>query len=125
MCDVVENLHQSVKSLMAYGLLVEAKYALDAIAEIEAHRAQNVGGDDGEVESLRRSPESVDRTWRIGVHSDQAARVRAALAAWREALRTATVDEEQADTEWGAMSDALIAADALLWGFNRPPVSSE
>ncbi|MCJ2090880.1 hypothetical protein MKK88_33590 [Methylobacterium sp. E-005] len=41
------------------------------------------------------------------------ARVQAALAAWRETLRTATVDEEPEDTEWGAMEAALHAADEL------------
>ncbi len=40
-------------------------------------------------------------------------RVQAALAAWKEAQDTATIDEHQDDTDAGAMMCALAAADAL------------
>lgn len=42
------------------------------------------------------------------------ARVKAALVAWNYAQGTATVDEDRADTDFGAMMDAILVADDVI-----------
>lgn len=92
----LEELDVFANDLEAHESANLGKLIREAIAEIEAHRAQNVGGDEGLREALRKATEELEeivsftREERCCLRAQEIASIEEVAQASRSALNVAT-----------------------------------